>query len=60
LVRAIASWGFAVAIMLSVLLVVVCMLPLSLVVLRFRGPDELDLGKDGTPVQGCTPQRYHG
>jgi predicted MFS family arabinose efflux permease len=49
LVMAIASWGFAEATIRSALLVVVCMLPLSLVVLRFRGPGELGLGKDGTP-----------
>lgn len=49
LVIAIASWGFAEATIRSALLVVVCMLPLSLVVLRFRGPSELGLGKDGTP-----------
>ena len=48
LVMAIARWGFAEATMLSALLVVVCMLPLSLVVFRFRGPGELGLGKDGT------------
>ncbi len=48
LVMAIARWGFAEATMLSALLVVVCMLPLSLVIFRFRGPGELGLGKDGT------------
>ena len=48
LVMGIARWGFDEATMLSALLVVVCMLPLSLVVFRFRGPGELGLGKDGT------------
>ena len=49
LVLAIAALGFAEATLRAALLTVAVMVPLALVVLRFRGPGDLGLGRDGDP-----------
>lgn len=51
LVFAITAFGFAKATLLAALILVATMVPLALVVLRFRGPAALGLGRDGEPLQ---------
>lgn len=55
LVMAIATLGFADATLRAALLTVVVMLPLALVVLRYRGPRDLGLGRDGDPFSEEAP-----
>lgn len=50
LVLTIATVGFADATLRAALLTVVVMVPLALVVLRYRGPRDLGLGRDGDPL----------
>ena len=47
LVLSIAHWGFATAILGAAVVMMICMLPLTVVVMRFRAPAELGLGRDG-------------
>lgn len=47
LVLSIVHWGFAGASARASILVLVCMIPLTLVVLRFRGPADMGLNRDG-------------
>ncbi len=55
LVLAIAALGFAEATLRAALLTAVVMAPLALVVLRFRGPGDLGLGRDGDPPTAAAP-----
>ncbi len=50
LVLAIAQFGFAAATLRAAILMVAVLLPLALVVLRFRGPAQLGLARDGGPL----------
>lgn len=49
LVLTIAAIGFSEATLRAALLTTVVLVPLALVVLRFRGPGDLGLGRDGDP-----------
>ncbi|MDA0665030.1 MAG: MFS transporter, partial [Proteobacteria bacterium] len=50
LVLAIAHFGFAAATLRAAILMVAVLLPLALVVLRFRNPAQLGLARDGGPL----------
>lgn len=51
LVFVIAEIGFGRATVYAAILLAVAMTPLALIVLRFRGPADLGLGRDGGPVE---------
>jgi len=55
LVLTIAALGFAEATLRAALLTAVVMVPLALSVLRFRGPGDLGLGRDGDPPSAEAP-----
>lgn len=55
LVLAIGALGFAEATLRAGLLTAMVLIPLALFVLRFRGPDDLGLGRDGDPPVAEAP-----
>ncbi len=56
LVLAIGALGFAEATLRAAVLTALVLLPLALVVLRFRGPGDLGLGRDGDPPVAEAPR----
>ena len=55
LVLSIGALGFAEATLRAALLTAVVLMPLAIIVLRFRGPGDLGLGRDGDPPAADAP-----